>query len=201
MESNAHKSEEPLRPTEPISGPALPPANLPPASAAECGSESTLAVKPVVLERSAFEFHLQEYVRELQPVGHVELVVVRDMARQTAAMEVWNEGVGALQRQRAQRLTELILPEGNGGAELEDVSLAAAVSAPEVHLSEHHGQKRSRAFYRALHTPGLAGKTEKTQCGWGAASSAESFSYGRRLRRISAQAIRARVSSLPTVRL
>ncbi len=117
----------------------------------------TLAVSPrvmipAVLERAAYEYHLREFVREFQPVGHLEFTVVCDMARQTAAMEAWNEGVSALQRQRAQRLPELVLPEGGDDGELEDCSLAAAVSASAVHLSEHHGQRRSSAFYRALRT-------------------------------------------------
>jgi hypothetical protein len=111
----------------------------------------TTAALPAALERSAFEFHLREYLREFQPVGHIEVNVVRDLARHTSAIDAWNEAVGALQRQRAQRLPQLILPEGNGD-ELEDAALAAAVSAPEVHLSEQHGQRRSRAFYHALRT-------------------------------------------------
>jgi hypothetical protein len=106
---------------------------------------------PAALERAAFEYHLQECIRELRPVGYVELMVVRDIARHIVAMETWSEGAGALQRQLAQRLPDLVVPEGGEG-ESEDVALAAAVSAPEVHLGEQHAQRRSRAFYRALQT-------------------------------------------------
>ena len=111
---------------------------------------STAGILPAVFERSAFEYHVQACTREFQPVGYLELMVVRDIARHLVAMETWNEGVGALQRQRAQRLPELVLPQGDDDGELEDISLAAAVAAPDVQLSEQHGQRRSRAFYRAL---------------------------------------------------
>ena len=152
MESIQHQSE----PTPPSVEVLLP---VPPVAAGQNSTMeseraiSTADILPAVLERSAFEYHFNEYLREFQPVGHLEHMVVRDMARQTAAIDTWNEGVGALQRQRAQRLPELVLPQGDDDdGELEDISLAAAISAPEVHLSEQHEQRRSRAFYRALRT-------------------------------------------------
>ena len=63
--------------------------------AAGSGSPSSTALIPAVLEHSAFEYHLRECIREFQPVGYLELMVARDMARHLAAMETWNEGVGA----------------------------------------------------------------------------------------------------------
>ncbi len=107
---------------------------------------------PAVLERSSFEHHFREYAREFQPVGHAEVMVVRDLARQTAAMEAWGEGIAALQRERAQRLPEIVLPEGEDEGEMEDIRLATAVSATEVQLSDYHQQRHTRAFYRALRT-------------------------------------------------
>ena len=56
------------------------------------GSTATPATIPAVLERSSFEYHLRECVGEFRPVGHVEFMVVRDIARQITAMEAWNEG-------------------------------------------------------------------------------------------------------------
>ena len=73
---------------------------------------STRATIPAVLQRSAYVYHLEQYVREFQPVGHLELIVVRDMAQQTAAMEAWNDAVGALQRQRASACQRLSHPRG-----------------------------------------------------------------------------------------
>ncbi len=121
-------------------------------NAAEQESVSTAASVPDVLQRSRFAHHLQEYIRQFQPVGHLENVVVRDLARQTAAMEVWGEGVVALQRQRAQRVPELVLSPGDDEGELADVALAAAVSAPDILHGEQHSQRRTRAFYRSLRT-------------------------------------------------
>ncbi len=152
MDSIAHQLGKPLPPAGSASATAMPAESAPSVLAAEGDSTSTTAMIPAVLERSAFEYHLCECVREFQPVGYLELMVARDIARHLVAMETWNEGVGALQRQRAQRLPDLVLPEGDNDGELEDVALAAAVSAPEVHLSEQHGQRRSRAFHRAVRT-------------------------------------------------
>jgi len=106
---------------------------------------------PAVLERESFEFHLGEFVRQFAPVGHIETMIVRDLARHAAGMERWNEALGAIQRQRSQRLPELAVCSGDDD-EIEDSALAAAVSTPDVHLCESHAQNRSRGIYRALRT-------------------------------------------------
>jgi hypothetical protein len=150
MESPLRPPEESHDPTHNVPVAVSPAENAHVTLANGTGSATPTALIPAVMERSAFEYHLEECRREFQPVGYLEFMVVRDIARHVVAMETWNEGVGALQRQRAQRLPAII-PEGDDG-ELEDVSLAAAVSAPEVHLGEQHGQRRSRAFHRAVRT-------------------------------------------------
>ena len=147
MEPNAQQPGTSLEPARAPSSAATDGPLISPAVATD--SSVTPATFPAVLERSSFEYHLKECVDEFRPVGHVEFMVVRDIARHITAMETWNEGAGALQRQLAQRLPDLVVPEGDEG-ELEDVALAAAVSAPEVHLAEQHAQRRSRALYRAL---------------------------------------------------
>lgn len=133
--------------------PAMPTAGEEEASAVLCepSSPGTMAEIPAVLERSSFEHHLREFTHQFQPAGHLEMMIVRDMARQVSAAEAWHEGVGALHRQRAQRIPAFV-SEGEDNGELEDCALAAAVSSPAVHLAEQHEQKRSRAFYRALRT-------------------------------------------------
>jgi hypothetical protein len=123
---------------------------LPLAGRAGPGAIPVDATIPAVLERSSFEYYFGEYVRQFEPVGAIETIVVRDLARQTAAMEMWSEGLGALQRQRALRLPQLAGSLGDEGDKLEDAAVAAAVSTPEVHQCESHAQKRSRGFYRAL---------------------------------------------------
>ncbi len=111
---------------------------------------STAVVLPAVFERCAFEYYYAEYVNQFRPVGIIETIIVRDLARHTAAMEAWNEGEGALLRQRALRLPELVASPSDDGDGLKDAALAAAVAALEVHQCEAHAQKRSRGFYRAL---------------------------------------------------
>jgi hypothetical protein len=54
--------------------------------------EATPVTLPAVLERSSFEYHLKELVDEFRPVGHVEFMVVRDMAGHITAMETGTRG-------------------------------------------------------------------------------------------------------------
>ena len=153
MITHPAESKEPVQPVNANVTVARLAVNAPPVVVASAvGSPSAMAEIPAVIDRASFEFHLRELTREFQPVGHLEGMVVRDMARHVAAMEVWNEGGGALQRQRAQHLPDLVIPECDDNGEREDTCLAAAVSAPDVHLAEQHGQRRSRALYRSIRT-------------------------------------------------
>jgi len=146
-------SEGPCQPAEAVSGAALPPGSAPPALDVRTGSASTTVVVPAVLERDAFDFRLRELTHELQPVGYLETQIVRDLARHLSEMEVWNEALAALLRQRTRHLPDFVVPEGgDDDGEWDDALLAAAVSAAEIHLSEQHSRARSRAFYRALRT-------------------------------------------------
>ena len=52
---------------------------------------------PPQLERATFESQLREYIDFFRPVGPVENMLVRQLTRQSVAMEVWDEGVAALQ--------------------------------------------------------------------------------------------------------
>ena len=93
------------------------------------------------------------------------------------------------------------MPEGDEG-ELEDVALAAAVSAPEVHLGEQHAQSRSRAFYRALQDiAGLAGTTEQSRGRRAAKHSPEPLLDGGGLRGLSQEAVRTGVLPMSALRL
>lgn len=167
MEAIPRQLDDPVQPADSPS-PALPTRGTladcyTPAADAEV---STAHLVPATLERASFEYHLREYTRQFQPVGHIELMLVRDLARQTVAMEVWSEGLGALQRQRAQRLPEIVLPGGAEEGDLEDVALAAAISATDVHAGDRNAQKHCRAFYRALHTlQGLQGRRKQEEAG------------------------------------
>ena len=147
MESSTPQSDEPLQQIG-LMATAVPSAE----GASPAAAAPRPVILPAVLERSAFEYHLQECIREWQPVGYFELMLVRDIAWNVNGAEGWNEGSAALQRQRARCLPELALLGGDADGEIEDVCLAAAVSAPEVHLSEQHAQRRSRAFHRAIGT-------------------------------------------------
>jgi hypothetical protein len=71
-----------------------------------------LDVLLAALNRSTLDYYLQEYVREFQPVGHLEWTVVHDLTWHTVAVETCNEGLGALHRQQARRLPELVSPLG-----------------------------------------------------------------------------------------
>ena len=75
---------------------------------------------------------------------------MRDLARQAVAMETWNGGVPALQRERVRRASKFAIPDDETDDDLDDVVLASAVSAPDVQLAEHLAQRHTRAFYRAL---------------------------------------------------
>jgi hypothetical protein len=110
------------------------------------------AAVPAQLARTAFEAHLREFTDVFQPAGHLERVLVRILARETAALETLGEGVAALQRQRARHLPELAVSLDAQERESEDLALAAAVSAPDVQLGEHLAQRHTRGFHRTLET-------------------------------------------------
>ena len=107
-------------------------------------------VVPPQLEKTAFESLLRDFMDYFQPVGPLETLMVRDLARLAAANEVWSAGVPALQRQRARELPALGGLLGSDGNEQQDCMLAAAVSAPDVQKGEQLAQRNTRTFYQIV---------------------------------------------------
>jgi hypothetical protein len=118
--------------------------------AAPAAAELECGPLPVLLRQEAQEEYALRYREHYQPVGPVELAIVRDLARQAAAMEQWGVAVGAVERQAARGLVSLAAADGASPDELEDAVLAAAVSCDATDRCERHSLGHSRAFYRAL---------------------------------------------------
>ncbi|MBW3596971.1 MAG: hypothetical protein KY475_06815 [Planctomycetes bacterium] len=117
------------------------------------GEEKTGGIPPAIgklLGGECLQRYVEQFAQEYQPFGPTELAIVRDMARQAAAMELWGEAVGAVERQAVRGVSELLIQSTLDDEELRDAVLAGAVSAEATDRSERHGLGHSRAFYRAL---------------------------------------------------
>lgn len=102
-----------------------------------------------VLDRERFEEYLREFTAEHRPCGPTEHALVRDLARQAAAVDRWGAAAEAVERTAACKLPGLAtFPEGDDFAK--DASLAGAMATDVAHQCERHSLARSRAFCRTL---------------------------------------------------
>lgn len=102
-----------------------------------------------VLAREHFEKYVREFSAEYQPVGPTERTLVRDLARQAAAVERWGAAAEAVERTALHHLPQLA--ETVGSDELvADALLAGAMATENAQECERHSLARSRAFCRAL---------------------------------------------------
>ncbi|MEX2142014.1 MAG: IS1595 family transposase [Pirellulales bacterium] len=112
-------------------------------------SPSDLLGGPAVLQ----EFHVQEllaaFFAEYDPVGPTETALVRDLARQAAAMEIWGQSAGASFRQAVAGISALLVGAQAYAGNL-DAMLASAAASESTERSSRHHLGHSRAFYRAL---------------------------------------------------
>ena len=105
---------------------------------------------PTVLRRQRVEWYQDQFDREYAPVGPTEMAVVRDLARQAAAMEFWDEAAGAAQRRGACKLPPMAGPDEADPEARHDVLLASAVATEAADRCQRYGLGHTRAFYRAL---------------------------------------------------
>jgi hypothetical protein len=102
-----------------------------------------------VLDRERFEEHLREFTAEHRPCGPTEHALVRDLARQAAAVDRWGAAAEAVERTAACKLPGLAtFPDGDDFAN--DALLAGAMATDAAHQCERHSLARSRAFCRTL---------------------------------------------------
>lgn len=102
-----------------------------------------------VLAREHFERYVSEFSAEYQPVGPTERALVRDLARQAAAVERWAAAAEAVERTAVHHLPQLA--ESVSSDELvADALLAGAMATENAQECERHSLARSRAFCRAL---------------------------------------------------
>ena len=103
-----------------------------------------------VLNRQCFQKHLADFVAEHRPHGPTEYALVRDLARQRAAVDRWGEAAEAVERTAARQLPGLagiVLQDDAVGA---DAVLAGAMATDAAYQCERHSLARSRAFCRVL---------------------------------------------------
>jgi hypothetical protein len=103
---------------------------------------------PSVLRTSRREDLLEQLMQEFEPVGPTEIILVGSLARHTAGIERWDDGGGAVERQAARRLPELIDDSTPGVTS--DAVLAAALTTDSAERCEKQSLLRSRLFLRTL---------------------------------------------------
>jgi hypothetical protein len=113
------------------------------------GNAATHSEIPAILDEHRREWYQRQFENELQPLGFVELVLVADLARQAAAMERWDTGSLAIQREAARALPQFDLSNGSDPGTF-DAVLAGAMCADVAERSEVNSRSRSRAFHRTL---------------------------------------------------
>ncbi len=110
----------------------------------------------------------EHFLEEYEPVGPTELALVRMLASHAAGSERWELGGGAVGRQTARHLPELLQGTGRGreftseftgespreltGELADDVILAGTLVNEAVDRCERHTMRRSRTFLRTLDT-------------------------------------------------
>ena len=103
-----------------------------------------------LLDPVRLDEYVQAYLQEQQPEGPTEHSIVRELAHHAAAMDLWNEAIGAIERRGARMLPEFAALAGENGSVLRDTVLAGTMSQEAVDRCEKHFRSHSRAFYRAL---------------------------------------------------
>lgn len=103
-----------------------------------------------VLNRQRFKQHLADFVAEHRPHGPTEYALVRDLARQLAAVDRWGEAAEAVERTAAQHLPGLAGVVLEGDDVTADAVLAGAMATEAAYQCERHSLARSRAFCRIL---------------------------------------------------
>ena len=101
---------------------------------------------PELLHRSRQAEYREAYMHEYHPVGPTEHSIVRELASHTAAIDLWNEAIGAIERQGAMELPAFADLAGKNGSRLRDAVLAGTMSQEAVDRCEKNLRSHSRAF-------------------------------------------------------
>ena len=96
------------------------------------------------------DVYLEAYLGEYDPVGPTEHYFVRKMAYNSAATDLLNEAIGAIQRQGARELPEFARLVGEAGSAIHDAVLAGTMSQESLDRCEKRLRLHSREFHRAL---------------------------------------------------
>ena len=91
-----------------------------------------------------------QLAREYNPVGIAETVVVNDLARRAAKLEVIEASVCALRQQAASSLAKVTGPLNVTESGSGDAMLAGAMSSGQIENLERHSLSNARAFYRGM---------------------------------------------------
>lgn len=106
---------------------------------------------PEVLSRLPQLTFLQEFTQEYAPVGPTESLLVAELARHAAAIDRWDAGSGAVERQAARQLPQLAgCMDQEVDPTMADLLLTTAMSSEGADRCERHSLLRSRAFLRTL---------------------------------------------------
>jgi hypothetical protein len=158
MQASSHQSDEPLQPS--CIGPAASAAQTTGQGTAVPAEQVTSDILPdggtplgrvdELLHPVRTQEYQQAYLQEYQPIGPTEHALVRQLAIHAAAADLWNEAVGAIERQGALELPGSPLLAGKTGAALHDAVLAGTMSQEPVDRGEKHLRHHLRSFHRTL---------------------------------------------------
>jgi transposase-like protein len=105
---------------------------------------------PDVLQPGRFEQYQQELQRDYPPSSVLERILLAEVARHSAALEVGQKAEGAVLRQGALSVGQLILTTMQDPAAQEDFSLAAAVSTDSLDRFARYRRGHERALFTAI---------------------------------------------------
>ena len=105
---------------------------------------------PELLHPARLDEYRQAYLQEHRPVGPTEHSLVRELAHHTAAIDLLNEAIGAIQRQGARELPEFSQFAREIGSVLYDTVLTGAMTQEALDRCEKQLRSHSRGFHRAL---------------------------------------------------
>lgn len=105
---------------------------------------------PAALDASCTERFRQCFMEEFDPVGVTETILACELARHAAGIERWDQGCGAVERQAARHLPNLVTDKSFMDTTAADAVLAGAMTTEAADRCERHSLLRSRAFLRTL---------------------------------------------------
>jgi transposase-like protein len=120
------------------------------AGGCDAAARSADAGLPASLKPELLDAYKERLYAEYDPRGTTEMVIVNELARRAAAMELLAEAIDAMQREGARGLIGVTAPLNPGAKLANDAVLAGAVASSKLDECERRSLGNARAFFRGL---------------------------------------------------